>query len=177
MGLVINKLLGSLTMGELFAQLEIEPSGASAASGTFRRPVDAGRGFVLHTADYREEATLHVDGDIAVTATLEVSARDRQGPGPRQSLFVLAMPAGARSARRRDPGHGWLSVAADSDIVFSGDDDAKWGRALAKPASIWTMLSSDAGHAWSRPQVPQDVDPSQSSRKMAKSRWSCICPR
>jgi len=43
--------------------------------------------------------------------------------------------------------NGWLSVAADSDIVFSGDDDAKWGRALAKLGVDLTMLSSDAGHA------------------------------
>ena len=70
MGLVINKLLGSLTMGELFAQLEIEPSGPAGGHPVhFGGPVDAGRGFVLHTADYCEEATLHVDGDIAVTAT------------------------------------------------------------------------------------------------------------
>ena len=38
MGLVINKLLGSLTMGELFAQLDITPSGARQfAPGAFRR--------------------------------------------------------------------------------------------------------------------------------------------
>ena len=55
MGLVINKLLGSLTMGELFVQLEIEPSGAAGGHPVhFGGPVDAGRGFVLHTADYRE---------------------------------------------------------------------------------------------------------------------------
>ena len=32
MGLVINKPLGSLTMGELFAQLDISPSGADGSS-------------------------------------------------------------------------------------------------------------------------------------------------
>src|SRR5258707_7896318 len=73
MGLVINKLLGSLTMGELFAQLEIEPSGAVGGHPVhFRGPVDAGRGFVLHTAHYREEATLHLAIGIGVTATLDV---------------------------------------------------------------------------------------------------------
>src|SRR5438270_13113664 len=71
-GLVINKLLGSLTMDELFAQLEIEPAGAVGGHPVhFGGPVDARRGFVPHTADYREEATLRLDGDIAVTATLE----------------------------------------------------------------------------------------------------------
>src|SRR5208337_2603437 len=71
MGLVINKLLGSLTMDELFAQLDIEPSGVAGSRPVhFGGPVEGGRGFVLHTADYREEATLHVEGNISVTATL-----------------------------------------------------------------------------------------------------------
>src|SRR5215469_10082867 len=71
MGLVVNKLLGSLTMGELFAQLQIEPSGVvNARPVHFGGPVEGGRGFVLHTADYREEATLHVDGNIAVKRSL-----------------------------------------------------------------------------------------------------------
>jgi putative transcriptional regulator len=149
MGLVINKLLGSLTMGELFAQLEIEPSGAAGGHPVhFGGPVDAGRGFVLHTTDYREEATLHVDGDIAVTATLEVLRAIGEGRGPRQSLFALGYAGWAPGQLDAEiQANGWLSVAADSDIVFSGDDDAKWGRALAKLGVDLTMLSSDAGHA------------------------------
>ena len=56
MGLIINKPLGSLTMGELFAQLDIEPSAVVNLHPVhFGGPVEAGRGFVLHTADYREE--------------------------------------------------------------------------------------------------------------------------
>ena len=90
MGLVINKLLGSLTMGELFAQLAIEPSGAANARPVhFGGPVEGGRGFVLHTADYREEATLHLDGNIAVTGTLEVLRAIGKGRGPQRSLFAL----------------------------------------------------------------------------------------
>src|SRR5215469_7014989 len=69
MGLVINKLLGSLTMSELFAQLEISPSGAVGSRPVhFGGPVEAGRGFVLHSADYNEEATLAVDDKISLTA-------------------------------------------------------------------------------------------------------------
>ena len=73
MGLVINKLLGSLTMGELFAQLEISPSGGVGSRPVhYGGPVEAGRGFVLHTTDYNEDATLVVNDNIALTATLDV---------------------------------------------------------------------------------------------------------
>src|SRR6202048_3657855 len=128
MGLVVNKLLGSLTMGELFAQLEIEQSGAAGGHPVhFGGPVDAGRGFVLHTADYREEATLHVDGDIAVTATLEVLRAIGEGRGPHQSLFALGYAGWAPGQLDAEiQANGWLSVGADSAIIFDPDHDQKW---------------------------------------------------
>src|SRR5207245_8058200 len=68
MGLVINKLLGSLMVGELFTQLEIAPSAIVDSNPIhFGGPVDGGRVFVLHTSDYSAEAKLVVDGNIAVT--------------------------------------------------------------------------------------------------------------
>src|ERR1700738_2886884 len=128
MGLVINKLLDSLSMGELFAQLEIEPSDAVGGHPVhFGGPVDAGRGFVLHTADYREEATLHVDRDIAVTATVEVLRAIGEGRGPRHSLFALGYAGWAPGQLDAEiQANGWLSVGADSAIIFDPDHDQKW---------------------------------------------------
>src|SRR6202048_4255320 len=149
MGLVVNKLLGSLTMGELFAQLEIEQSGAAGGHPVhFGGPVDAGRGFVLHTADYREEATLHVDGDSAVPATLEVLRAIGEGRGPHQSLFALGYAGWAPGQLDAEiQANGWLSVDADADLVFDRALDVKWERALAKLGVSPSMLSADAGHA------------------------------
>ena len=149
MGLIINKQLGSLTMGELFAQLDIEPSAvANLRPVHFGGPVEAGRGFVLHTADYREEATLHVDGNISVTATLEVLRAIGKDQGPRQSLFALGYAGWAPGQLDAEiQANGWLSVAADDEIVFDSDQDRKWNRALAKLGIDLSVLSSDAGHA------------------------------
>jgi len=149
MGLVVNKLLGSLTMGELFAQLEIEPSGAAKSRPVhFGGPVEAGRGFVLHTADYREEATLLVADDIAVTATLDILRAIGRGQGPRHCLFALGYSGWAPGQLDAEiQANGWLSVSADSDILFAAEHDEKWHRALAKIGVDLSMLSSDAGHA------------------------------
>jgi putative transcriptional regulator len=149
MGLIINKLLGSLTMGELFAQLNIEPSAvANSHPVHFGGPVEAGRGFVLHTADYREESTLHVDGNISVTASFEVLRAIGKDQGPRQSLFALGYAGWAPGQLDAEiQANGWLSVAADDDIVFAPDRDGKWNRALAKLGIDPSMLSSDTGHA------------------------------
>ena len=42
---------------------------------------------------------------------------------------------------------------ADADLVFDGDLDAKWQRALAKLGIDLSMLSTDAGtrNAWPTP--------------------------
>ena len=149
MGLVINKLLNSLTMGELFAQLDISPSRiVDSRPVHFGGPVEAGRGFVLHTSDYSEDATLVVDDNMAVTATLEILRAIGKGQGPRHSLFALGYAGWAPGQLDAEiQANGWLSVAADNDIVFASDHDEKWRRALAKLGIDLSMLSTDAGHA------------------------------
>jgi putative transcriptional regulator len=149
MGLVINKLMGSLTMAELFAQLEIEPGSlADTRPVHFGGPVETGRGFVLHTGDYREEGTMPVADNISVTATLDILRAIGRGGGPRQCLFALGYAGWAPGQLDAEiQANGWLSVAADEQIVFDPGYDGKWRRALAKLGIEPSALSSDAGHA------------------------------
>jgi putative transcriptional regulator len=149
MGLVINKLLGAVTIGELFTQLDISPSaGVETRPVHFGGPVEARRGFVLHTSDYNEGATLVVDGDIAVTATIDILRAIGSGRGPRHSLIAVGYAGWAPGQLDAEiQANGWLSVAADEEIIFASDDDGKWGRALAKLGIDLSMLSTDAGHA------------------------------
>lgn len=149
MGLVINKPLGSLTMGEVLAQLDIASQGPVGSRPVhFGGPVEGGRGFVLHSSDYNEEATLVVDGNIALTATFDILRAIGQGQGPRRSLFALGYAGWAPGQLDAEiQANGWLSVAADDNIIFDPDYDRKWNRALAKLGVDLTMLSSDAGHA------------------------------
>ena len=44
-------------------------------------------------------------------------------------------------------GNGWLHVDADDDLIFGGDLDGKWDRAMSKIGIDPRMLSEDAGHA------------------------------
>ena len=149
MGLVINKPLGSLTMGELFAQLDISPSGGAGSWPVhYGGPVEAGRGFVLHSTDYNEDATLVVDDNIALTATLDVLRAIGQGRGPRRSLFALGYAGWAPGQLDAEiQANGWLSVPADTELVFGRDLDGKWEQALGKLGVNLSMLSTDAGHA------------------------------
>src|SRR3954454_9065629 len=149
MGLVVNKLLASLTMDELFTHLKIEPTRLDNARPVhFGGPVEPGRGFVLHTADYREDASLVVTDGLAVTATLDILRAIGRGEGPRHSLLALGYAGWAPGQLDAEmQANGWLSVPADSDLVFDSDFDAKCPRPLAKLGVDLTMLSTEAGRA------------------------------
>jgi putative transcriptional regulator len=149
MGLVVNKLLGSLTIGELLKQLDVPPSPSVSSNPVhFGGPVEGGRGFVLHTSDYNDEGTVVVADNIALTATVEILRAIGKGDGPRRRLFALGYAGWAPGQLDAEiQANGWLSVAADDDIIFDADQDGKWRRALAKLGVDLTMLSTDAGHA------------------------------
>ncbi len=149
MGLVVNKLFESLTMDELFTHLKLDPGAAARSRPVhFGGPVEPGRGFVLHTADYREEASLVVGDDLAITATLDILRAIGRGEGPRRCLLALGYAGWAPGQLDAEmQANGWLSVSADSDLVFDEDFESKWQRALAKLGVDLTLLSTEAGHA------------------------------
>ena len=149
MGLVVNKLFEALTMDELFTQLKLDPGALGRSRPVhFGGPVEPGRGFVLHTTDYREEASLVLGDDLAMTATLDILRAIGKGEGPRHSLLALGYAGWAPGQLDAEmQANGWLSVPADSDLVFDADFESKWQRALAKLGVDLTMLSTEVGHA------------------------------
>jgi putative transcriptional regulator len=149
MGLVVNKLFEAVTVDELFTHLKLDPGSLGGSRPVhFGGPVEPGRGFVLHTTDYREEATLEVGDGIGVTATLDILRAIGQGEGPRRSLLALGYAGWAPGQLDAEiQANGWLSVPADTDLVFDPDSEGKWRRALAKLGIDLTLLSTEAGHA------------------------------
>jgi putative transcriptional regulator len=149
MGLVVNKLIGSLTLPELLQQLKIPAEGLIGAPRVhFGGPVESGRGFVLHSADYLEDGSLVVGNELALTATLDILRAIGRGEGPRQSLLALGYAGwGPGQLDGELQRNSWLHVPADEELVFGKELDKKWQRALAKLGVDLTMLSGDAGHA------------------------------
>jgi putative transcriptional regulator len=148
MGLVVNKTIDTLTIDELYAQLEIEPVTHRPQPIHFGGPVATGHGFVLHSTDYREEGTLGLSGEFAMTATIDILRATGKGVGPRQSLVALGYAGwGPGQLDAEIQANGWLMVAADTGLVFDTEDASKWQRALAKLGVSPEMLSSDSGRA------------------------------
>ena len=149
MGLVVNRLIDSLTFQNLLEQIGVEQSAAADDMPIhFGGPVESSRGFVLHTADYVQDSTLVIEDDIALTATMDVLKAIARGEGPQRRVLALGYAGwGAGQLDAEIQANGWLLVPADLDLVFDDDNDSKWERAMAKIGIDLSLLSSEAGHA------------------------------
>ncbi len=149
MGLVLNRLMGSVTFPDLLEQIGIETKNVEDEIRIhFGGPVESGRGFVLHSADYLLDGTLVVDDGIALTASVDILRAIADGGGPRHRLLTLGY-AGWGPGQLEDEiqANGWLNVPADPNLVFDDDLDGKWQASLAKIGIDLTSLSGQAGHA------------------------------
>ncbi|NQV45610.1 MAG: YqgE/AlgH family protein [Rhodospirillales bacterium] len=149
MGLVINQEIDSLTFPDLLEQLGIEPDPvATQIQVQFGGPVESGRGFVLHSPDYVQDGTLVVDNSIALTATVDILRAIADGEGPRNTMLALGYAGwGPGQLDTEIRSNGWLHVPADDELVFGGDLDSKWERAMTKIGIDPRMLSDVAGNA------------------------------
>ncbi len=149
MGLVVNKLHQALSLPDLLEQLEIETGPRTQQIRIhFGGPVEAGRGFVLHSDDYRRDGTLVVNSGFALTATIDILKAIAEGEGPRQSLLALGYAGwGPGQLESEMVANGWLNVPADQSLVFDSSITDKWNRAIAKLGIDPSLLSGEAGHA------------------------------
>jgi putative transcriptional regulator len=157
MGIIVNKRAPMFSFGELLERLDISPQAHRARLPEeveslpvqFGGPVEPGRGFVLHTADYySSETTLPIDESVALTATLDILRAIAEGSGPRRVLLALGY-AGWGPGQLDDEiqRNGWLHCPADEELLFGADLDGKYAAALKKIGVDPSMLSGAAGHA------------------------------
>ena len=157
MGIIVNHPAGSIDFPELLVQLDIIekadqiklPENAGMMKVLKGGPMDTGRGFVLHTSDFFiQDATLPIDGEICLTATVDILKAIAKGAGPKRAILALGYAgweAGQLENEIQD--NGWLHCDADPDLVFGGDVEEKYLRALRKIGIDPGMLSNEAGHA------------------------------
>jgi putative transcriptional regulator len=149
MGLVVNRLFTALSFPDLLQQLNIEPTPlCDPIRIHFGGPVEAGRGFVLHSTDYVQNTTLLVDEQVGLTATIDVLKAIAEGRGPARRLLALGYTGWAAGQLDQEiRANAWLNVTADEDLLFGAEIDHKWERAIAKIGVDFSQLSGDAGHA------------------------------
>jgi putative transcriptional regulator len=157
MGIIVNRPAGSIDFPQLLVQLDIIgkdeqiklPGDAETMKVMKGGPVDTGRGFVLHSSDFFiKNATLPIDDDICLTATLDILKAIAAGSGPKHAILALGYAGWAPGQLENEIQHnGWLHCPADPDLVFGRDAGDKYRRALEKIGIDLGQLSSAAGHA------------------------------
>jgi putative transcriptional regulator len=157
MGLIINQRASHISFPDLLDRLGIEPAegedGTSDDVSTMSihvgGPVETGRGFVLHSADYfADDSTLPIEDGVCLTATIDILKAIAAGNGPNRAILALGY-AGWSPGQLESEIHanGWLNCPADPDLIFDTNLEAKYTRALAKIGIDPSHLVSDAGHA------------------------------
>ncbi|MGY3437847.1 MULTISPECIES: YqgE/AlgH family protein [unclassified Marinovum] len=150
MGLIINKPVEDLGLGELLEQLDVPVTDDfGPAPLYFGGPVERGRGFVLHTPDYESPvATLHVDDAISMTATVDILEEIGAGRGPKRRLVSLGYAGWGPGQLEMELGqNGWLTCEAGTDLIFGAPNSEKWQAALGVLGVDALALSATAGHA------------------------------
>ncbi len=157
MGIIVNRPAGSIDFPGLLVQLDIIekadqiklPETAETLKVLKGGPVETGRGFVLHSSDFFiQDATLRIDEEICLTATVDILKAIAKGAGPKHAILALGYAgwaAGQLESEIQD--NGWLHCDADPDLIFGGDIEEKYNRALRKIGIDPGMLSNEAGHA------------------------------
>ena len=150
MGLIVNKPLPDLGFGDLLTQLKIVGPGGPRDDILvhFGGPVEHGRGFMLHSADYAAANSTIKVGGFGMTATLDILKAIAGGTGPARAIFALGYSGwGPGQIEGAIGENGWLTAEASPDFVFAADNSGKWSRALNLLGVDALTLSAEAGRA------------------------------
>jgi putative transcriptional regulator len=149
MGIVINHPL-DLCLEEILEHLQLPARGRLReipimAGG----PVHMDRGFVLHRRDDRSwEASLQVTDEITLTTSRDILVAMAAEEGPEDSLIALGYAgwsAGQLESEISD--NSWLTLPADSGIIFDTPCHLRASAAAAKLGVDMNLISGEAGHA------------------------------
>ena len=116
-------------------------------------PVETGRGFVLHSADYfKAESTLPIDESVCLTATIDILRDIAKGTGPDKALLALGYAGWAPGQLESEiQANGWLQLPGRPGA------DLRSARSTANIRARCTRSASTRS-AWSTMQATPDAD-------------------
>ena len=149
MGLIINRPL-DLAVTEIFDQLEIKSSASLnsipiMASG----PVQMDHGFVLHRDKVSNwEACIEVSDEVLLTTSRDILFSIAEDQGPKETLIALGYAGWSPGQLEEELAkNSWLTMPADSDIIFSTPYDQRFSQAAAQIGVDMNLISAQVGHA------------------------------
>jgi len=149
MGIVLNQPLG-ITLTDVFNQLALNSHSPSVGGKQVLAggPVNTQRGFVLHRDQGSWDSTLHITSEICLTASRDIVAAIADESGPKSAQFALGYAGwGAGQLEDEVANNSWLTLEADSSIIFDIPIEHRWAAAAAQLGVDLNLISTIAGHA------------------------------
>jgi putative transcriptional regulator len=149
LGLVINRPT-ELTLSTLFDKIDLKLEIAPWKDEPvfFGGPVQTERGFVLHKPEGSYSSSLTVSDGIALTTSKDVLEAVAAGEGPGKLLVTLGYSGWGVGQLEHEIGqNAWLTVAADSGVIFDTPVEDRFAAALKLLGIEAKQLTGLAGHA------------------------------
>lgn len=150
MGIVINQP-STMNLADLLEQTDKDLTVAEdkreqivLAGG----PVSQERGFVLHSDQGQWGSSLTLGENIVVTTSRDILSAIGTNKGPDSALIALGYAGWSAGQLEKElQENAWLTIEADTDLLFNTPIHAKWQAAVNKlGVDVW-QLTPGVGHA------------------------------
>jgi len=149
MGLIINRRLPTLSLSEILKQMEIAVTTATPRLPVYYGgPVEPGRGFLLHSADYGTDNSVRLSQTVSLTSHPDVLRDLAAGRGPERVIFALGYAGWAPEQLEHEIYEDdWFTLPADEAMLFETGDADKWSLAYTLLGMDPSRLQGFSGHA------------------------------
>ena len=148
LGIGLGAVIDGLGFHDLLGQLDIDPGEAPDVPIHFGGPVEARRGFILHSTDWSGQDTVDVAGRWALSGTLDILKAIAAGTGPRDWIVALGYAGwGEGQLDEEMTRHGWFNTSARSELIFDTQVEERWERGFSDAGIDPKMLAASAGTA------------------------------
>ncbi|MGJ0486611.1 MAG: YqgE/AlgH family protein [Methylomicrobium sp.] len=148
LGIVINRSTG-MKLDEIFKQMEIRVTSKAAAETPIFAggPVQQDRGFVVHTAGGKWDATMPISDTISLTTSRDVIEAIATGEGPEHYLVALGYAGwGEGQLEKEILDNAWLNSPFGTQVLFDLPINMRWAAAAGQIGVDINQLTMPAGH-------------------------------
>lgn|SRR5271165_482556 len=133
-GIVLNRPVDERSISSL---LEAAGDHAKGIEGSLKifagGPVQPELGFIVHTPDYHDAATLTVGGEVAMTANKQILRDIGHQKGPKKVLFAFGYAGWGPGQLEGEIAHNaWFTTTGDPKLIFDDDRANLWDEAMAR---------------------------------------------
>jgi putative transcriptional regulator len=133
-GIILNRPIEQRSVASLLEAAGDHPQGLDGTLEVYAGgPVQPELGFVVHTPDYHNTATLVIGSAVAMTADKQILRDIGHHKGPKKALFAFGYAGwGPGQLEGEIARHDWFTTSGDPKLIFDEDRDDLWDEAMAR---------------------------------------------